>query len=78
MIVTLSDIGTTTLSNASGSASISACGAIASAVAPRVIRGAAVASRGAETRCAAGDDAEARGRDLPKPGDLARPARPSR
>ena len=55
MIVTLSDIGTTTLSNSSWiSISASVCGAIASAVAPRIIRGAGELSRGPATRCAGG------------------------
>ena len=78
MIVTRSDIGTTTLSKICGSSSASASGAIASAVAPRVIRGAAEVMRGAATRCAAGDAAARREREPPEFGDLARLAKPSR
>jgi hypothetical protein len=49
-MVTRSDIGSTTLSNGSGSVAFSGIGLIANAVAPRMMRGATDGARGEETR----------------------------
>ena len=77
-MVTLSDIGSTTLSNGSGSVAVRGSELIAKAVAPRMMRGATDGARGEETRrgpCCGGDW---RGREPPEFGDFARTARPSR